>query len=277
MRKPDKPNEQPEPKDIKSWIQEWEHYWDKYRDYSYELPPNSIGMNGRDFLMHVRTMENEIARLKHITSEFVMGFTELYDLGPAVTVFGSARFGEDHYYYKQAMEIGRELAAAGFAVLTGGGPGIMEAANKGAYEAGGVSVGCNIVLPNEQKANPYVDKSIEFHYFFVRKVMLMKYSCAFIIMPGGFGTLDEFYEAATLVQTHRMGPFPLICFGSEYWNKTVDFIRYLAKIKTVDIGDLELFHITDSPKEAVEIIVRSIPKPVRELLKPQVDSQHETE
>src|SRR4030095_1499768 len=156
--------------------------------------------------------------LKRINLEFERAFKAFYEVGPAVTVFGSARFKETHPYYKLARAVGGELAKAGFATLTGGGPGIMEAANRGAHEAKGASYGLNIILPHEQDANPYVDRAVEFRYFFARKVMLVKYSCAFIVMPGGLGTLDELFEAATLVQCRKIGPFPLVLMGAKFWD-----------------------------------------------------------
>jgi hypothetical protein len=199
--------------------------------------------------------------------EFSRGFAALYDLGPAVTVFGSARFGEDTEHYHKAMELGCELAKAGFAVITGGGPGIMEAANRGAHEANGISVGCNIILPNEQKPNPYVNKSVYFHHFFVRKVMLVKYSCAFVVMPGGVGTLDEMFEAATLIQTRKMGPFPIICFGTKFWEELRHLMAQLIASGSVGEDELDFFQMTNSPKEAVELVVSAFPESVRTALK----------
>jgi len=255
-------------KRLKAWELAWRQYWSNGGISTYELPAGSPAVKERDFLMQSRTPEHEEERLENITQEFIRGFSTLYDLGPAVTVFGSARFGEGHPYYQQGVEIGRELAEAGFAVITGGGPGIMEAANRGAQEANGVSIGCNIILPNEQEANPYVDESIEFHYFFTRKVMLAKYSCAFIIMPGGFGTLDEMFEAATLIQTRKMGPFPIICFGTEFWKELRKLVESLVARETVGRDELEFIQYTDSPKEAVELVVDALPRAVRECLRP---------
>lgn len=256
---------------IAAWEHAWREYWTNGGTTTYELPDRVLLHSEREFLMRTRSPDHEVGRLEHIHQEFVHGFNELYSLGPAVTVFGSARFGEDHPYYKQGVEIGQELAKAGFAVMTGGGPGIMEAANRGAREAHGVSVGCNIVLPNEQDPNPYVDKSIEFHYFFVRKVMLVKYSCAYIIMPGGLGTLDELFEAATLIQTHKMGPFPVICFGTEFWQDLKKLLRHLVRAGTIGEDELSFLQYTDSPKEAVELITAALPEPVRAFLKPVSD------
>lgn len=253
---------------LQAWRQAWQEYWERGGTSTYELPADSPFLRDRDFLMRVRTPEHEEARLRHIVEEFTRGLSALYDLGPAVTVFGSARFGEGHPYYGKAVELGGELARAGFAVVTGGGPGLMEAANRGAREANGVSVGCNIILPDEQQPNPYVDESIEFHYFFVRKVMLAKYSCAFVIMPGGFGTLDEMFEAATLIQTRKMGPFPLICFGTEFWRDLAQLLNHLVAAGTLEERELGLIQYADSPSEAVELILGALPDVVREALRP---------
>jgi uncharacterized protein (TIGR00730 family) len=200
--------------------------------------------------------------------EFVRGFKGLYNLGPAVTVFGSARFKENHRYYKLAREVGAELARAGFATLTGGGPGIMEAANRGAHEAGGASYGLNIILPHEQSANPYVDKSIEFHYFFTRKVMLVKYSCAFIVMPGGLGTLDELFEAATLVQCGKIGPFPVILMDAKFWEGMRRWGQFMMKQGVYTQEELGFGWVTNSPAEAVEVIRRSLSPEVGKRLAP---------
>lgn len=249
-----------------AWQQAWQEYYGSGGTSSYELPaPQSLEQQ-QDFLMKPRTLEHEMARLEHIQEEFVRGFRALYDLGPAVTVFGSARYGENDRYYSEAVQLGRALAQAGFAVMTGGGPGIMEAANRGALEAGGVSVGCNIILPHEQQPNPYVNRAIEFYYFFVRKVMLVKYSCAFIIMPGGLGTLDEFFEAATLIQTNKMGPFPVICYGTDYWHDLTRLLSHLVASGTVSEEELGFLQFTDSPGEAVELVLGALPEPVRAAL-----------
>ncbi len=170
-------------------------------------------------------LQTDLERANHVFDEMVRGFRALYDLGPAITVFGSARFDEDHRWYRLARELGAKLARAGYAVVTGGGPGIMEAANRGAREAGGISVGCNIVLPVEQEPNPYVERLVSFHYFFVRKVMLLKYSSGVVVMPGGYGTLDEIFETATLQQTGKMTPVPIVVMGMDYWAPLLDFIR----------------------------------------------------
>lgn len=210
----------------------------------------------RHFLEGAHDRLWEFIKACRIFGELIRGFRKLHFLGPCVTVFGSARFREDHPYYQQAQTIGRELAQAGFAVMTGGGPGIMEAANRGAKEAGGVSVGCNIVLPREQRPNPYLDLWLEFNWFFIRKVMLRKYSYAFIAMPGGFGTLDEIIEVATLVQTKKMRNFPIILVGQNFWRPLIDFMKesFLAE-GTIEQADIDRLIVTDSPREAVSRIV----------------------
>jgi uncharacterized protein (TIGR00730 family) len=188
-------------------------------------------------------------------AEFVEGFEEMHNLGPAVTIFGSARATEDMKSYQLARDTARELAKSGFAVLSGGGPGIMEAANRGAKEGGGKSVGLNIDLPFEQSSNPYLDLSIDFRYFFVRKVMLIKYACAFVICPGGFGTLDEFFESMTLVQTKKIKNFPIVLMGDKYYDGLIDWIRgSMLEAGAIDEDDMNMFHRTDDPKEVVSII-----------------------
>ena len=185
-----------------------------------------------------------------------------------MTVFGSARFREGTPEYELGVEAGRELARAGFAVLTGGGPGLMEAANRGAFEAGGVSLGCNIVLPHEQSENPYVHDTITFRYFFVRKVMLVKYSSAFVCLPGGFGTLDEMFEAATLIQCRKIGPFPLILLGEAYWDRLREFVWDLRDEGAIATEEVGFARLLDSPQEAVQIILERIPDEVRARLRP---------
>lgn len=195
-------------------------------------------------------------RVFRIMGEFVDGFDTLADLGPAVSIFGSARTPRDHPYYQAAVDTGRLLAESGFAVITGGGPGTMEAANKGALEAGGQSVGCNIELPYEQGTNAYVETSINFRYFFVRKTMFVKYAEAFIIFPGGFGTMDELFEALTLIQTGKVRDFPVILYGKSYWKGLLDWMeeRMQGEGKVAE-HDLELLVLTESPEEAVRVIV----------------------
>ena len=197
----------------------------------------------------------ETWRIFRIMSEFVEGFEELSNIGPAVTIFGSARFHKNHKYYKKAVEISGLLAKNGYTIITGGGPGIMEAANKGASVNTGVSVGLNIVLPKEQKPNPFQNKSLNFKYFFARKVMFVKYAMGYVCMPGGFGTLDEFFEALTLIQTHRIYPFPLILVGKEYWEGLMHWIKTtMLKEKTISKEDIDLMKLTDDPQEVLSVI-----------------------
>jgi uncharacterized protein (TIGR00730 family) len=184
-------------------------------------------------------------------------------LGPAVTVFGSARFKPGHPYYELARQVGRNLAEAGLTVITGGGPGVMEAANRGAREAGGPSYGLNIILPHEQKPNPYIDENVAFHYFFVRKVMLVKYSCAYIVLPGGLGTLDELFEAATLIQCAKIGPFPLVLVGRDFWRGMLDYLLFMVDEGVFGAEEVGFARITDSAEEAVESVIRSFPAAVR--------------
>jgi uncharacterized protein (TIGR00730 family) len=208
----------------------------------------------KQFLQGPQRRGFELRRAIGIFFEILRGFRKLHFLAPCVTVFGSARFTEEHEYYALAREVGKRLARVGFTVMTGGGPGIMEAANRGAKEAGGFSVGCNIELPQEQKPNPYLDRWVTFRHFFVRKLMLVKYSYAFIAMPGGFGTLDEIFETATLIQTHKIKDFPLILVGKEYWRPLLDFLRgRLVEAKTIDPIDAERILVTDSAEEAVRL------------------------
>ena len=201
-------------------------------------------------------------RVFRIMGEFVEGFDDLATLTRGISIFGSARTAPDDPDYKAAEETAALLVRAGFAVITGGGPGIMEAGNRGAFQAGGTSVGCNIELPFEQKPNPYQTLSLKFKYFFVRKMMFVKYSQAFIIFPGGFGTLDELFESLTLIQTHKIRDFPVVMFGSRYWGGLMDWIREVAlKEGKVSVADLQLLHLTDSPAEVVQIISDSQSSP----------------
>lgn len=198
-------------------------------------------------------------RVLRIQSEIVKGFDELAHIGPAVAVFGSARTPEHHRYYQLARETGYKLAKAGLAVITGGGPGIMQAANQGAKEAGGLSIGCNIELPYEQKANPYLDVHIDFRYFFVRKLMLVKYARAFVILPGGLGTIDELYEALTLIQTGKIQRFPVVLMGTDYWRDLVDWMEEkMLGEGMINPSDLQLLHLTDDPDQAVAVVKDTI-------------------
>ncbi len=225
----------------------------------------------RHFLLGPHLRRSELARLLRILADFLRGFRALHFLDPVVTVFGSARFTPDHRYYELARAVGHRLSAAGFTVMTGGGPGIMEAANRGAREGGGVSVGCNIELPHEQLPNPYLDLFVEFRYFFVRKVMLVKYSTAFICMPGGFGTMDEIFETATLIETGKILGFPLILMGSDFWRPLLDFVAgSMVREGTVSAAEAQLLTVTDDPEQAVAQIVeaaarlrRLVPKRLR--------------
>ncbi|HEU5219853.1 MAG TPA: TIGR00730 family Rossman fold protein [Gemmatimonadales bacterium] len=223
-----------------------------------EVPPRS-DLHHIEFLDGPKSRLSELARLIRITGEFFRGFRHLHFVGPCVTVFGSARFTEQHSYYAMAREVGKRLALAGATVMTGGGPGIMEAANRGAREAGGYSIGCNIHLSTEQRPNPYLDRWITFRYFFVRKVMLVKYSYAFVVMPGGFGTLDELFEAVTLVQTRKISSFPVILMGVDYWAPLLAFVRQtLVAAGTISQSDADLMTPTDSPDEVEGIIRRTL-------------------
>ena len=200
-------------------------------------------------------LDSDPWRSLRILSEFVEGFDALAEIDKAVSVFGSARVGSRNPNYAQARELGRMLGEAGYAVITGGGPGVMEAANRGCQEGGGLSVGCNIELPNEQGLNPYVDLGIEFRYFFARKVMFVKYADAFVIFPGGYGTLDELFEALTLIQTGKVQDFPVILMGTDYWGGMIDWIRAsLLKEAAINPEDVDLLRLTDDPREAVRII-----------------------
>ncbi|GAA0193871.1 TIGR00730 family Rossman fold protein [Glutamicibacter creatinolyticus] len=202
---------------------------------------------------------NDVWRVLRIQSEFVSGFGTLAGIGPAVSVFGSARTGEDSPYYQQAERIGRRLAEAGLITITGGGPGIMGAANRGASDAGGVSVGLGIELPFETGLNQWVNKGINFRYFFVRKTMFVKYSQGFIVLPGGFGTLDELFEALTLVQTEKITSFPIVLVGKDYWGGMVDWLtNVVAEERCISPKDLNLFTLTDDPDEAVDVVISAL-------------------
>jgi uncharacterized protein (TIGR00730 family) len=251
-----------------AWERSWRSHWSKLGMPGYELPVDGPGSDERHFLATARTPQKERVRLRRITGEFESAFKTFYEVGPAVTVFGSARFKEKHPYYKLARAAGAELARAGFATLTGGGPGIMEAANRGAHETGGKSYGLNIILPHEQAENPYVDRSLEFHYFFTRKVCLVKYSCAFIVMPGGLGTLDELFEAATLIQCQKIGPFPVILMGTKFWAGLRKWGQLMMKEGVFAKDEIGFGYVTDSPKEAVNLILRSMPAAVKDRLRP---------
>ena len=209
----------------------------------------------QQFLGRGREHAEDVQSAVRVFLEYLRGFEFMSVDRPIVTVFGSARFKADHPYYLLARGLGSELAKAGFAVMTGAGPGIMEAANRGAKEAGGMSVGANIHLPHEQKPNKFLDRYVEFEHFFVRKVMLVKYSCAFVVMPGGFGTMDEIFETLTLMQTGKIESFPVVCMGTEYWRKFMDFMdESLVAERTIERSDLDLLYFTDSCADAVRYI-----------------------
>lgn len=203
------------------------------------------------FLRGPRSRLKELLFTFKVQRNFIRGFRKMHFLGPCVTVFGSARFPKDHVYYEKAEEIGAALSKLGFTVMTGGGPGIMEAANKGAYEAGGLSVGCNIILPREQDPNPYLHTWINIPYFFVRKFLLIKYSYAFVVMPGGIGTLDELFEALTLIQTGMIQNFPVVLFGSEYHKELHEHIQLMLAEESISPKDMDLLFITDSVEDLI--------------------------
>ncbi len=207
------------------------------------------------FLSGPQQRGSEFLRTLRIGAEFLRGFRKLHWVGPCVTVFGSARFEEDHPYYALGRAVGNEIARAGFTVMTGGGPGLMEAANRGAMEVGGRSVGCNIQLPMEQAPNRYLDLFVEFRYFFVRKVMLSKYSYAYVALPGGFGTMDELFEISTLIQTGKIRNFPCVLVGRDFWEPLMEFLRErFVAMGTIDPEDMARFYVTDSPADAAEYI-----------------------
>ncbi|MGM0368766.1 MAG: TIGR00730 family Rossman fold protein [Actinomycetota bacterium] len=227
-----------------------------------KIPPKN---NDRELLKYSKTTEPGFAdsdpwRVLRIQSEFVEGFDTLAGIGPCVAIFGSARILPDNHFYKEAMETAKLLAKKDMGIITGGGPGIMEAANKGAFDAGGLSVGCNIELPFEQESNPYQHISLEFRYFFVRKMIFVKYSVGFIIFPGGFGTLDELFEALTLAQTNKIEHFPIVLYGRNYWKDLCKWIDkcLLTEHCTISPEDKKLYKIVDNPQEAVDYVTKVI-------------------
>lgn len=221
-----------------------------------EKLPEKAHHDERDFLEGPRSRWEELKFVFTVMWEFIRGFRKLHFVGPCITVFGSARFKPGHEYYELAREVGKGLARIGFTTMTGGGPGIMEAANRGAKEAGGMSVGCNIVLPHEQKPNPYLDKWVNMRYFFVRKTLLSKYSYGFVVMPGGFGTLDEFFEALTLIQTGKFLQFPIVVMCKDFHAHLMAHIKRMEEAQTISPEDEELLFFTDDPQEAVEFLRR---------------------
>ncbi len=203
----------------------------------------------------VLALRSDRERIALIAEELAYGFEALADIGPAVSIFGSARTRLEDQAYERARSLARDLAGAGFAVITGGGSGSMEAANRGAFEAGGRSIGLNIELPREQKPNPYIDLGLEFHYFFVRKLMFVRYACAFVVLPGGFGTLDELFEALTLIETAKISHFPVILYGSDYWRGLLDWVRdSLLAHENISPADLALVTLADEPGEVCELV-----------------------
>ena len=225
-----------------------------------QLNNSNNGKSEKKFLAGPQTRKEEFLFTLRVLTQFIKGFRALHFIGPCVTVFGSARFGEDNKYYSIAREIGKELGNIGFSIMTGGGGGLMEAANRGAKDAGGLSIGCNIKLPKEQKPNIYLDKWIEFEHFFVRKVMLIKYSYAFVVMPGGFGTLDELFEALTLIQTKKMSNFPIVLMDKAYWKQLIKLFDTMENEKAISSLDLDLLLITDSVEEAINHIQQNAVK-----------------
>lgn len=241
------------------------------RQQSPEWGKTSRDQGEQQFLAGPRSRFGEFWRAVRIFGEFIKGFRALHFLPPCVTVFGSARFGEDNRWYKLAREVSAAISRQGFTIMTGGGPGIMEAANRGARDAKGLSVGCNITLPHEQQPNPYLDRFVEFRYFFVRKVMLVKYSYAFVVMPGGFGTMDELFEAATLIQTRKIEQFPLVLMGVDYWTPLLAFLREKMVVeRTIDAADLDRILVTDDVAEAAEYVRKGAAPHLRPMKKPTV-------
>lgn len=232
--------------------------WNRYQEYRrLLLMEDKRRKRMHTFLVGPGSRESEFWFSVLVFWEFITSIRKLHFIGPCVTVFGSARFGEDHPYYVSAREMGAKISEQNFTVLTGGGPGIMEAANRGAFENGGKSVGCNIVLPHEQQENPYLHKWVLIRYFFVRKVLLVKYSQAFVVYPGGMGTMDELFEALTLIQTGKIQNFPVVLVGKEYWKNLEELLEDMVQRGTISKNDLSLLTITDEVSE-VERILQSV-------------------
>lgn len=232
------------------------------------------------FLTGPRSKWAEFTFVLKVAWEFISGFRVLHYVGPCITVFGSARFKEDNKYYKMARSVSAKIAKTGFTIMTGGGPGIMEAANRGAKDVDGKSVGCNIRLPFEQTGNPFLDKFYNFEYFFVRKVLLTKYSYGFVIMPGGFGTMDELFETLTLIQTNKISNFPVVLMGTDFFSPLIDYLYSMAEEGTISKSDLELFLLTDSESEALAHLSKYAKpeakkkKTHKKALEERVDSTH---
>ena len=245
-------------------------------------PPVASSEDDRYLLEGPHSRLKELVILFRAVRDFIRGFRGLHFVGPCVTVFGSARFPPQHQYYQLGREVGAAVAGLGFTVMTGGGPGVMEAANRGAREAGGRSVGCNITLAHEQYPNPYLDRYVTCHYFFVRKVLLFKYSYAFVVLPGGLGTLDELTEALTLIQTGKILQFPVVLMGVDYWKPFTDLLKEMVAEGTVSVTDLNLFLVTDNVSEAMAhiehhaiqrfgLVKRRIPPPSKLLAEEPLD------
>ncbi len=229
----------------------------------FKLPAEGYYLDGP------KERRNELLFAMEVFWEFIKGFRALHFVGPCITVFGSARFREGHPWYEKAREVGRAIAAMGFTTMTGGGPGVMEGANRGAWEAGGKSVGCNIVLPHEQEPNPYLHKWVNIRYFFVRKVLLHKYSYAFIVLPGGWGTMDELFETLTLSQTGIVPDFPVVLMGKEYYQPLWDFLHEMVEAGTISPEDLDLIKFTDSVEEAMAHIQSFVQRNFKVVRKPR--------
>ncbi|NUQ22438.1 MAG: TIGR00730 family Rossman fold protein [Saprospiraceae bacterium] len=216
-------------------------------------------LSGNDqYLEGPKSRTTELVFVIRVIFQFIKGFRKLHFVGPCITVFGSARFPDGHPYYEKAREVGKAITQMGFTVMTGGGPGIMEAANRGAFEAGGRSVGCNITLPFEQTPNPYMHTWLEIRYFFIRKVLLLKYSYAFVVLPGGWGTMDEMFETLTLVQTGVIHNFPVVLIGADYYNPLMEYLEFMVAQKTISPDDLHLIKLTDDIDEATAHIDKFI-------------------
>jgi uncharacterized protein (TIGR00730 family) len=228
-------------------------------------PPPSTGHQERkailelhDYLEGPKSRSSEFIFTIKVVLQFIKGFRKLHFVGPCVTIFGSARFPKGHEFYVMAEQVGHDIAQTGFTIMTGGGSGIMEAANKGAFEAGGFSVGCNIRLPQEQVPNPYMHEWVTLDYFFVRKFLLLKYSYAFVVLPGGWGTMDELFETLTLVQTGMIHHFPVVLMGKKYYQPLMDFLQLMLNTGTISAKDLQLVALTDDPQEAIQHLKKYI-------------------
>ena len=219
-------------------------------------PLTGEGWEDRALLEGPQSRGRDLALILRSLKDFISGFRALAFVGPCITVFGSARFGEGHEYYALGRRVGRALSHLGFTVMTGGGPGLMEAANRGAKEAGGCSVACNVRLPTEEEPNGYLDQSVTVHYFFVRKVLLFKYSYGFVALPGGFGTMDELFEALTLVQTRKIESFPIVLMGTDYWQRLFQLVQHMANERAIDPGEIDAWLVTDDVDEAMAHIKR---------------------